>query len=80
MRMNRMMITSSNTMAQLQKKLDTVANNISNTSTTGFKRKETYFSDMLAQEFNNQERVEKEKGRLTPNGIRVGVGAKISQS
>ena len=78
--MNRMMITSSNTMAQLQKKLDTVANNISNTSTTGFKKKETYFSDMLVQEFNNQERVEKEKGRLTPNGIRVGVGARMSQS
>lgn len=78
--MNRMMITSSNTMGQLQKKLETVSNNISNTSTTGFKRKETYFSDMLAQEFNNQERTEKEKGRLTPNGIRVGVGAKMSQS
>lgn len=78
--MNRMMITSSNTMGQLQKKLESVANNISNTSTTGFKKKETYFSDMLAQEFNNQERVEKEKGRLTPNGIRVGVGAKMSQS
>ncbi len=78
--MNRMMITGSNTMGQLQKKLETVSSNISNTSTTGFKRKETYFSDMLAQEFNNQERTEKEKGRLTPNGIRVGVGAKMSQS
>lgn len=78
--MNRMMITSSNTMGQLQKKLETVSDNISNSSTTGFKKKETYFSDMLAQEFNNQERVEKEKGRLTPNGIRIGVGAKMSQS
>ena len=78
--MNRMMITSTNTLGQLQKKLDTVSNNISNSSTTGYKRKETYFSDMLVQEFNNQERTEKEKGRVTPNGIRVGVGARISQS
>ena len=75
-----MMITSTNTLGQLQKKLDTVSNNISNSSTTGYKRKETYFSDMLVQEFNNQERTEKEKGRVTPNGIRVGVGARISQS
>ena len=78
--MNRMMITASNTMGQLQGKLDTVANNIANSETTGFKAKQTYFSDLLVQEFNNQERVEKEKGRLTPNGIRVGTGAKMSQS
>lgn len=78
--MNRMMITASNTMGQLQKKLDTVSNNIANSETTGYKQKQAYFSDLLTQEFNNQERVEKEKGRLTPNGIRVGVGASMSQS
>ena len=78
--MSRMMITASNTMGQLQKKLDTVSNNIANSETTGYKQKQAYFSDLLTQEFNNQERVEKEKGRLTPNGIRVGVGAAMSQS
>ena len=78
--MNRMMITASNTMGQLQKKLDTVSHNLANSETTGYKSKQAYFSDFLVQEINNQERTEKEKGRLTPNGIRVGTGAIMSQS
>ena len=78
--MNRMMITSTNTMDQLQKKIDTISNNMANVSTTGYKRKEAFFQDMLVQEMNNQERADKEKGRLTPNGIRIGVGAKLNQA
>ncbi|PLT31725.1 flagellar hook-basal body protein [Peribacillus deserti] len=78
--MNRTMLTATNTLSQLQKKMDIISNNMSNIDTTGFKRKETYFNDLLAQEFKNQGRDDKEKGRLTPIGIRIGTGAKISQS
>ncbi len=78
--MNRMMITSTNTLSQLQLKLDTISNNIANVDTTGYKRKEANFTDLLVQQFNNQTTASQEIGRLTPNGIRQGTGAKLGQS
>jgi len=77
--MNRTMITATNTLGQLQHKMDIISNNISNIQTTGYKRKESYFNDLLVQEFNNQ-KPRNEIGRLTPLGIRQGTGARISQS
>ncbi|PLT35842.1 flagellar hook-basal body protein [Bacillus sp. V5-8f] len=77
--MNRTMITATNTMGQLQHKMDMIGHNISNIQTTGYKRKESYFNDLLVQEFNNQLQ-RNEVGRLTPIGIRQGTGARISQS
>ncbi|OOR09272.1 flagellar hook-basal body complex protein, partial [Bacillus mycoides] len=68
-----------NTLGQLQHKMDIISNNISNIQTTGYKRKESYFNDLLVQEFNNQ-KPRNEIGRLTPLGIRQGTGARISQS
>ncbi|MBA9027856.1 flagellar basal-body rod protein FlgG [Peribacillus huizhouensis] len=78
--MNRMMITSTNTLSQLQLKLDTISSNIANVDTTGYKRKEANFTDLLVQQFNNQPDVSREIGRLTPNGIRQGTGAKLGQT
>ncbi|MFJ7977739.1 flagellar hook-basal body protein [Peribacillus sp. NPDC096379] len=75
-----MMITSTNTLSQLQLKLDTISNNIANVDTTGYKRKEANFTDLLVQQFNNQTTASQEIGRLTPNGIRQGTGAKLGQS
>lgn len=75
--MNRTMITAANTMSQLQLKLDLIGNNIANIDTVGYKRKEGTFNDLLVQEFNNQPRQDKEKGRLTPNGIHLGTGARL---
>ncbi|RFU60730.1 flagellar hook-basal body protein [Peribacillus glennii] len=77
--MNRTMITATNTLGQLQHKMDMIGHNISNIQTTGYKRKESYFNDLLVQEFNNQKQ-RNEIGRLTPLGIRQGTGARISQS
>lgn len=77
--MNRTMITATNTLGQLQHKMDIISNNISNIQTTGYKRKESYFNDLLVQEFNNQKQ-RNEIGRLTPLGVRQGTGARISQS
>ncbi|SFC22426.1 flagellar basal-body rod protein FlgG [Bacillus sp. OV322] len=78
--MNRTMITSTNTMNQLQQKMDIISNNMSNIQTNGYKRKETYFNDLLVQQVDNQTNKSKEIGRLTPLGIRQGNGAKLSQS
>ncbi|MGV3465046.1 MAG: flagellar hook-basal body protein [Heyndrickxia sp.] len=78
--MNRSMIVATNTLNQLQKKLDIISNNMANVDTTGYKKREATFSDLLFQQFNNQLDPAKETGRNTALGIRLGTGAKIAQS
>ena len=75
--MNRTMITATNTLGQLQKNLDVISSNMANVDTTGYKRKQATFTDLLVQQFNNQPSAENEIGRVTPNGIRQGTGAKL---
>ncbi len=77
--MNTAMITATNTLSQLQKKMDIISNNMANLDTTGFKSREATFTDLLVQQYNNQPDAQKETGRLTPNGIRQGAGARLSQ-
>ncbi|MFC0272336.1 flagellar hook-basal body protein [Metabacillus herbersteinensis] len=77
--MLRSMITSTNTMNQLQKQLDTIGHNISNIDTQGYKRTETSFNELIRQQFNNQPNENKEIGRLTDFGIRQGTGARLAQ-
>lgn len=76
--MNRSMISASVTLGQLQRKLDTVANNLANVNTNGFKRRETSFADLLVQQMNNLPNRTPHPARLTPNGIRSGTGAAIA--
>lgn len=78
--MNRSMINASISMGQLQQKMDTIGNNLANTSTNGYKRRETNFQDLLVQQFNNQLRPDEEIGRRTPNGIRSGVGSRVTET
>ena len=73
------MITAMNTMNQLQKQLDIISHNIANAQTTGYKRREASFGELLVQQFNNQPNNRAEVGRMTPMGVRHGVGAKLSQ-
>lgn len=42
----------------------------------GFKRKDLSFSEVLANQINNQSQPEHEIGRLTPNGLRVSYGTR----
>jgi len=77
--MNRTMITATNTLGQLQKQLDVISNNIANVETTGFKRREATFTDLLVQQFNNLANEDTGAPRLTPAGIRQGTGAKLGQ-
>ncbi|WP_285767904.1 flagellar hook-basal body protein [Peribacillus sp. SI8-4] len=78
--MNRTMMTATNTLNQLQHKIDQISNNIANVDTTAYKKTQTSFNDLLTQSFNNQPDESKEKGRLTAPSIRQGTGAMISQS
>lgn len=78
--MNGMMITSATTLRELQQKIDTHAHNLANVNTTGFRRRETTFGELLSRELNNQPHVQYEQGRLTPHGLRLGQGARINQT
>ena len=77
--MNSTMITATNTLSQLQKQMDIISNNLANVDTTGFKSRQATFNDLLFNQFNNQPDAKAEVGRLTPNGIRQGVGARLGQ-
>ncbi len=74
------MINASNTMTQLQQQLDLISHNMSNVNTTGYKRQEANFSELLYQQFNNQSNKQEEIGRNTPLGIRQGSGAKLANT
>lgn len=75
---NRTMVSASNTMSQLQQKIDSIGNNLSNTDTTGYKSENATFGELLYQQYNNDK---KDKApRQTPLGIRIGVGAQIAQT
>jgi flagellar basal-body rod protein FlgG len=74
--MNQSMITASATMGQLQKRLDTIANNLANSDTIGFKKRQATFAELLYQQVQNQPNTEQTK--TTPNGIRVGSGASVT--
>lgn len=78
--MNRTMLTATNTLTQLQKQMDIISNNMANIDTNGYKRRDATFSDLIHQKFNNQRNADEEVNRLTPNGIRVGTGARIAQT
>lgn len=78
--MNIQMNSAATSMRELQKKVDVIANNISNINTNGYKRQEVNFSDTLVQSIMRQAGADNEIGRVTPNGLRVGSGVHISQT
>ncbi|MFC7371490.1 flagellar hook-basal body protein [Fictibacillus iocasae] len=78
--MNKMIINSSVTMGQLQLHLDTIANNMANSNTTGFKSRQVQFSDLLFQQVKGLPYAENENSRITPAGTRFGSGARISST
>ncbi|UOQ87062.1 flagellar hook-basal body protein [Gracilibacillus salinarum] len=78
--MTRMTFQAAATMGQLQKRLDNIANNIANTNTTGYKNRDANFSSLLSQQINLEADPTNETGRLTPEGLRVGTGAKLGHT
>jgi flagellar basal-body rod protein FlgG len=77
--MNNSMINSSVSMHGLQQKLDMLANNIANANTTGYKRKEASFQDVLTSVKQQPRGFEKE-GRLSPLGYNQGWGSRLVQA
>jgi len=75
--MSRSMIQAAVTMNQLQQKLDVIGNNLANSQTTGYKSRQAEFSSLLTQQINNMTRPVEGEERLTPDGIRVGSGARL---
>lgn len=57
--------------------LDTIANNIANASTTGFKRSRADFEDVFYQ-YLKPPGAQDSNGKLTPVGVAVGLGTKVS--
>ncbi|TWT03686.1 flagellar hook-basal body protein [Planomicrobium sp. CPCC 101079] len=78
--MNIQMNTAATTMRELQKKVDMIANNVSNVNTAGYKRQEANFSDALVQSIEKQANPPHEVGRQTPYGLRIGSGAIFAQT
>lgn len=77
MGLSRAMIQAAVTMNQLQHKLDVVGNNLANSQTTGFKTRDAQFASLLYQQINNNTSPKNAEGRLTPDGVRVGTGARL---
>lgn len=75
--MSRTMIQAAVTMNQLQNKLDVIGNNLANSQTTGYKNRQANFSSLMFQQMNNLTDPRNAEGRLTPDGIRIGTGAKL---
>ncbi len=75
--MSRAMIQAAVTMGQLQNKMDSIGNNLANSETNGYKRKQSEFSSMLVQQIDHLQHEHRAEGRLTPDGIRVGTGARL---
>lgn len=78
--MSRPMIQAAVTMNQLQNKLDLIGHNLANSQTTGYKNRQAEFSSLLFQQINNLSDPANMEGRLTPDGIRVGSGAKLGST
>jgi flagellar basal-body rod protein FlgG len=74
---NTSLYISSGALQAYQQKIDTTANNVANVNTTGYKKRDQSFSEILTTNLNNQVPVQGEVGRLTPNGLRVGHGARV---
>ncbi|MBM4764116.1 flagellar hook-basal body protein [Bacillus sp. B15-48] len=78
--MNTSFLISTTGIRAYQGKLDTIANNISNVDTAGFKRREAAFADNLTVSIQNQPHSGKETGRLSPDGIRTTFGSRLTST
>jgi flagellar basal-body rod protein FlgG len=77
--MNHSLVNSSVTMHAIQQKLDIIANNMANSNTNGYKRKDATFEDILTN-IKEQPKGFQKDGRLSPLGFNQGWGVKLSQA
>lgn len=62
-------------MTAQETKLDTIANNLANANTTGFKRQDAQFEDLIYQ--NLRAPVATPAGTVSPSGVQVGSGTRV---
>ncbi len=73
------MINSLVGMQAFQQKIDTIANNLANINTTGYKSREVFFQDILSSRMNQPEDFLLD-GRKTPIGLDKVAGSRVSQT
>jgi len=66
-------------MQSIQQKIDTIANNISNINTIGYKSREVFFHDILSGRIQQPNEFQQEN-RLTPSGLNQMGGAKTAMT
>lgn len=75
--MNNSLISSLVSMQSMQKKIDTIANNIANAETVGFKSSSIFFEDIMSEKLNQPQDFNLQ-GRKTTLGLGQGFGVKNS--
>lgn len=68
--MLRSMLTASTTLNQLQQQIDTISSNLSNSNTTGYKAKDTNFSELVRQQFDQVDE-KRGSGKSPKNAARL---------
>ncbi len=65
-------------MSAQQTNVETIANNLANMNTTGFKLQRAEFQDLLYQNVQTPDSQTSDAGTYAPNGIQIGVGVKTA--
>lgn len=60
-----------------QLRIDTIANNVANVNTDGFKRVEASFSDLFYVNLKRAGVLENSEGAPRPTGVQVGMGTRV---
>ena len=76
--MNTSLYTSLVSMGALQQKLDIISKNVANVNTTGYKRREATFEDLLTTTINHQKELQL-RGRVSPAGLVMGNGVRVDE-
>src|SRR5699024_5020102 len=76
-----MNIQATVTMGQLQNKIDQIGHNVANLNTIGYKSQSANFASLINQNIDNlSDSHANASGRQTPDGIRLGSGARLGQT
>lgn len=75
--MMRALLTAATGMGAQQTTIDTIANNIANVNTTGFKRSKANFQDLLYQTLKAPGQ-NSTSGSMVPSGIQIGAGTEVA--
>ena len=74
----RSLSTAASGMMAQQTNVETISNNIANLSTTGFKRQQAQFQDLLYQDQRRVGAQSSDAGTIVPAGIQIGLGVRTA--